>query len=34
MWYVWQVYRGPVHQGSDVSVTGIEVIAIDESKVE
>lgn len=31
---MWQVYRGSVHQGRDVRVTGIEVIAIDESEVE
>lgn len=31
---MWQVYRGSVHQESDVSVTGNEVIAVDESKVE
>lgn len=31
---MWQVYKESVHQGSDVSVTGIKVIAVDESKVE
>lgn len=34
MWHMWQVYKESVHQGSDVSVTGIKVIAVDESKVE
>ena len=34
MWHMWQVYRGSVHQGSDVSVTENEAIAVDESKAE